>query len=610
MTTTVVVVIGFLIYMTLYFTYGKKIERDVVKVDDSIETPSKRLYDGVDFVPAHKAVLFGHHFSSIAGAGPLVGPAMAMCWGWLPGLLWVWIGNVLIGSVHDYLALMASVRYDGKSVQFVASDLISKRTGRAFYWIVFFLLILVVAAFANVIGSMFAKTPEISAASIYMTIAAIILGILMYRVKLNLPIATVIGIVLMAAAIWISTYAPVAASYEVWMVVLFLYIIIAAAIPVNVLLQPRDYLNSFLLYFGIAIGFIAAIFTFRGFEMPMYSTFSPILLGGKPTPFWPAIPLVIACGSLSGFHSLVGSGTSSKQLAKESDGLFVGYGAMFTEGFLSTVIICAIGGFGYTAIQNAHVAAAAAAAAKAAAAGAVAAAGAAGAAAAGAAAGAAPAAPPLALTLDNWGALYTKTTETLKLSPPNMIVQCFADMTAASFLAFIPTKIVKVIAGLWISAFALTTLDTTNRLARYCLVEMLEPLKKTSAGLYGTLTNRWTASLIPAAIGIYLAWSKQFTILWPSFSAANQLIASIALMTGAAYVAKRMKSQFAIMAVVPAWFLWFTVTCAILWFMAVVMPGAIAKAAGPGWTIQIIMGIMVILNFLFIYDFTKSRKSD
>jgi len=593
MTTTVVIIIGFLIYVGLYFTYGKKIERDVVRASDEIETPSKRLYDGIDYVPAHKAVLFGHHFASIAGAGPLVGPAMAMCWGWLPGLLWVWFGNVLIGSVHDYLALMASVRYDGKSVQFVATDLISKRTGTAFYWIVFFLLILVVAAFANVIATIFVKTPEISGASIYMTVAAIILGILIYRVNMNLAAATIIGIVLMSIAIWMSTFLPVPASYETWMVVLFIYIIIAAAIPVNVLLQPRDYLNSFLLYFGIAIGFVAAIVTFRGFEIPAASTFSPILLGGKPTPFWPAIPLVIACGSLSGFHSLVASGTSSKQLSKESDGLFVGYGAMFTEGFLSTLIICAIGGFGYTAIQNAHAAQAAAAAAKAA---------------ADATAAGAAAVPPLALNLDNWGALYTKVSTGLKLDPANMIIQCFADMVAASFLAFIPTKLVKIIAGLWISAFALTTLDTTNRLARYCLVEMLAPLKNTAEAAYGFFTNRWTASLIPAAIGIYLAWSKQFTILWPSFSAANQLIASIALMTGAAYAAKKLKSKFAVMAVAPAWFLWLTVTCAIVWFMAVVMPGAIAKAAGPGWTVQIIMGIMLLLNVLFIVDFIKSRK--
>ena len=585
MTTTVVIIVGFLIYMGLYFTYGKKIERDVVRASDEIDTPSKRLYDGIDYVPAHKAVLFGHHFSSIAGAGPLVGPALAMCWGWLPGLLWVWFGNVLIGSVHDYLALMASVRYDGKSVQFVATDLISKRTGTAFYWIVFFLLILVVAAFANIIAAIFVKTPEISGASIYMTIAAIILGLLIYRVKMNLPLATVIGIVLMTIAIWMATYLPVPASYEVWMVVLFVYIIIAAAIPVNVLLQPRDYLNSFLLYFGIVIGFIAAIFTFRGFEAPAVTVFSPVLLGGKPTPFWPAIILVIACGSLSGFHSLVASGTSSKQLSKESDGLFVGYGAMFTEGFLSTLIICAIGGFGYTVIKDAHAAQAAA-------------------------AGAAAAVPPLALTLDNWGDLYTKTTTVLKLSAPNMIIESFAKMVEASFMAFIPTKVVKIIAGLWISAFALTTLDTTNRIARYCLVEMLAPLKNTAEAAYGILTNRWTASLIPAAIGIYLAWSKQFTILWPSFSAANQLIAAIALMTGAAFVAKKLKSKFAVMAVAPAWVLWFTVTFAIIWFMSVVMPGAIAKAPGQGWTVQIIMGIMLLLNILFIVDFVKMRKKD
>jgi carbon starvation protein len=586
MTTTVVIVIGFIIYVGLYFTYGKKIERDVVKASDDIKTPAERLYDGVDFIPAHKAVLFGHHFSSIAGAGPLVGPALAICWGWLPGLLWVWFGNVLIGSVHDYLALMASVRYDGKSVQFVAKDLISKRTGTAFYWIVFFLLILVVAAFGNIIGMMFVNTPSIAGASIYMTIAGVILGVLMYRVKLNLPACTVIGIVLMAVAIWLGTELPVKAGYEVWMVVLFLYIIIAAAIPVNLLLQPRDYMNSFLLYFGIAIGFIAAVFTFRGFEIPMVSTFSPILMGGKPTPFWPAIPLVIACGSLSVFHSLVGSGTTSKQLAKESDGLFVGYGAMFTEGFLSTLIICAIGGFGYTAIQNAHAAQAAAALAK----------------------DATAVMAPLALTADNWGELYTKTSTALKLPPPTMIVQCFSDMVAASFLSFLPVKIVKVIAGLWISAFALTTLDTTNRLARYCLVEMLQPLKNTAEGLYKALTFRWTASLIPATIGIYLAWSKQFTILWPSFSAANQLIAAIALMTGAAYVSKKMQSKFSVMAVVPAWLLWITVTAAIVWFMYVVMPGAIAKSPGQGWTVQIIMGIMLILNILFIVDFMKSTK--
>ncbi len=602
MTTTIICIIGFILYMGLYFTYGKKIERDVVRASDDIEAPSKRLYDGIDYVPAHRMVLFGHHFSSIAGAGPIIGPALAMCWGWLPALLWVWLGNIFIGAIHDYIALMASMRYDGKSIQFVASDLISKRTGTAFYWIVFFLLVLVVAAFGTVISGMFAKTPEIAAASIYVTFVAMILGYLIYVVKMNLPIATIIGVAMMAAAIWAGTIFPVQASFEVWLVVLFFYIIIAAAIPVNILLQPRDYLNSWLLYFGIFVGFAAAFFTFRGVEIPMMSDFAPVLIGGKPTPFWPAIPLIVACGSLSGFHSLVASGTSSKQIAKESDGLFIGYGAMFTEGFLSTIVICGIAGFGFTALKNAHDAAAAAAAAKAAA-GAVAGAG-------GVAAAATAVVAPFALTLDNWGAMFTKTSEALRLSQANLVIQTYADMVAASFLSFIPTKIVKVIAGLWISAFALTTLDTTNRIARYCVVEMLAPVKNKASGLYNILTNRWIASLIPALIGIYLAWSKQFTIVWPSFGAANQLIASIALMTGAAYVAKKLKSKFAIMAVIPAWFLWITVTSAIIWFMIVVMPANIAKAPGQGWTVQVIMGIMLIMNVIFIVDFVKSRKKE
>jgi carbon starvation protein len=574
--TTFIIIIGFLVYLTLYFTYGKKLEKDVVMASDATEAPSKRLFDGVDYIPARREVLFGHHFASIAGAAPIIGPALAICWGWLPGLLWVWFGNIFIGAVHDYLALMASVRYDGKSIQFVASDLMGKRTGVAFYWIVFFLLILVVAAFGAVVGGMFVKTPAIASAFIWMIVAAIILGVLMYRVKMNFTGATLIGIVMLFAAIWLGVEFPIAASFNAWMVFLFFYIIIAAAIPVNVLLQPRDYLNSFLLYAGLILGFLAAIFAFRGFEIPAFSSFSPILLGGKATPFWPAIPLIIACGSLSGFHSLVASGTTSKQIEKESDGLFIGYGAMFTEGFLSTIVIVSIAGFGFTALKNAG------------------------------------AAMNVAVTLDagNWGAMFTKTAGAVKLASVNLFVQSYADMVSATWLGFIPAKFVKVLAGMWVAAFAMTTLDTTNRLARYCISEMAAPLKESATGAYNLLTNRWVASVIPAAIGIYLAWSKNFLIVWASFGAANQLIAAIALMTGATFVAKKLKSPFANVAVIPAWLLWITVTAAIVWFMAVVMPGSIAAKPVPGWTVMIIVGVMLVMNILFIVDFTRAYKKD
>jgi len=571
--TTLIIVIGFSIYMILYFTYGKKIEKDVVMASDATEAPSKRLYDGVDYIPARREVLFGHHFASIAGAAPIIGPALAICWGWLPGLLWVWFGNIFIGAVHDYLALMASIRYDGKSIQFVASDLMGKRTGTAFYWIVFFLLILVVAAFGAVVGGMFVKIPAIASAFIWMIVAALILGVLIYRMKMNFTGATLIGVAMLIAAIWLGVEFPIKASFNTWMLFFFFYIIIAAAIPVNVLLQPRDYLNSFLLYAGLLLGFLAAIFAFRGFEIPAFSSFSPILLGGKATPFWPAIPLIIACGSLSGFHSLVGSGTTSKQIEKESDALFIGYGAMFTEGFLSTIVIVSIAGFGYTALQNAGV-------------------------------------TTETLNHGNWGAMFTKASASVKMVKANLFIQSYADMVSSTWLGFIPTKFVKVIAGMWVAAFAMTTLDTTNRLARYCVAEMAAPLKESATGAYNLLTNRWVASVIPAALGIYLAWSKNFLIVWASFGAANQLIAAIALMTGATFVAKKLKSPFAGVAVVPAWLLWITVTSAIVWFMTVVMPGSIAAKPVPGWTVMIILAIMLVMNIIFIVDFARAYKKE
>jgi carbon starvation protein len=568
--TTLIIVIGFLLYLVLYFTYGKKLESSVVMASDDNETPSKRMYDGVDYISARKEVLFGHHFASIAGAAPIIGPALAICWGWVPGLLWVWFGNIFIGAVHDYLALMASVRYDGKSVQFVATDLIGKRTGVAFYWIVFFLLILVVAAFAAIVGGMFVKTPGIAAAYIWKIIAALILGVLLYRVKLNFVVSTIIGILMLCAAIWLGYLKGIPASYNTWMWIFFFYIIIAAAIPVNVLLQPRDYLNSWLLYAGLLLGFIAAVFAFRGFEVPAFSSFSPILLGGKATPFWPAIPLIIACGSLSGFHSLVASGTTSKQLAKETDGLFIGYGAMFIEGFLSTIVIVSIAGFGYTALQNAG-------------------------------------ATVEQLNPENWGTAFSKVSGSVKLAAANLFVQSYADMVNATWLSVVPTNIVKIIAGMWVASFAMTTLDTTNRLARYCLSEMALPLKDNATGLYNFLTNRWIASIIPAAIGVWLAASGNWLIIWGSFGAANQLIASIALMTGAAFAAKKLKSSFAGAAVIPAWLLWITVTCAVLWFIIVVQPAAIVAKPAPGWTVMIILIVMLVLNFIFFWDFIKSK---
>lgn len=565
--TSLVFLVGIVLYIALYQFYGKRLEKRVVGASDANETPAQRLCDGVDFVPARRAVLFGHHFASIAGAAPIIGPVLALAWGWVPALLWIWFGNIFVGAVHDYLALMASVRYDGKSIQFVASDLITKRTGRMFYWLVFFLLILVIAAFGAVLGGMFAKNPAVPSSYLLKIAAALVLGVLIYRVKMNFTVATLIGIGMLLLAIWGGTVMPVKASYGTWMLVMFVYIIVASAIPVNVLLQPRDYLNSWLLYFGLIIGGIAALCSVRGLSAPAFTSFAPIISGGKPTPFWPAIPLIIACGSLSGFHALVGSGTTSKQLQKELHGLPIAYGGMLTEGLLSTLVVISIAGFGFELLTDAGA----------------------------------------HLTVAGWGEEYTGAMMG-KYPKAAMFTSSYAAMVASTWLRVIPTDIVKVIAGMWVASFAMTTLDTTNRLARYCLCELLIPLRDKSEALFAVLTNRWVASVVPAAIGIWLAWSGSFTILWPSFGTANQLIASVSLLTGTAWVMKRLKAK-ATLALVPALALWVTVTAAMIWFCVVVLPVTIKKSPATGFTVLGIEIAMLVLNTFFIVDFFRSRTT-
>ncbi|MBN1557825.1 MAG: carbon starvation protein A [Lentisphaerae bacterium] len=562
--TTLVLLAGIVVYVVLYLVYGKRLARDIVKVSDETEAPSRRLFDGVDYVPARREVLFGHHFASIAGAAPIIGPVLAMAWGWAPALLWVWFGNAFGGAVHDYLALMASVRYDGRSIQFVASDVISRRTGRIFYWLVFFLLVLVIAAFGAVLGGMFVANPQVPSSYILKVFAALVLGVLMYRVKMNFAGATVIGIVLLALAIWGGTLFPLKAGYGTWMAVMFVYIIVASALPVNVLLQPRDYLNSWLLYFGLLIGAVAAVCSFKGFSAPAFTQFAPIISGGRPTPYWPAIPLVIACGSLSGFHALVGSGTTSKQIARERDALPIGYGGMLTEGLLSTLVIVTLAGFGFELLREAGG----------------------------------------TISRAGWGTEYTAAM--MQHYPKAaMFTHAYAAMVNATWLRFLPTDIVRVIAGMWVASFAMTTLDTTNRLARYCLTEICLPVREWNATLFRGLTNRWIASAIPAAIGIWLAWSGSFTMLWPSFGTANQLIASIALLTGTAWLIKRMHVR-AWLALIPALLLWVTVTAAIVWFSLAVLPGTVRANPATGLTVLGIEIVMFGMNLYFMADFARS----
>jgi carbon starvation protein len=541
------------LYVAFYFTFGKTLRDKLLKSDKAPKAPSERLNDGVDYIPTSKYVLFGHHFASIAGAGPITGPAIAIAWGWLPGLIWIWFGNVFLGAIHDYLSLAASVRYDGRSMQFVAQDLIGKKAGKTFGWFIMFLCILVVAAFGDIVAGQFAADGRVFFAFVFFCVAAVISGFFMYRTKLGLGWGSLIGLALIIVAFYFGNMFNVKWSKDVYFAIIFVYIVLASTLPVNLLLQPRDYLSSFFLYFGLLAGGIAAFISFKALDsVPMYTSFSAKVIGGQPSPFWPTVPLVIACGALSGFHSLVASGTSSKQLAKESDALFVGYGAMLVEGFLSTLVVISIAAFGTAALGDKIFAT--------------------------------PAIP--------------------------RFVQSFAKMVSTE-LPFLPMNFMTLFAAVWVSTFALTTLDTTNRLGRYIVQEMALPMKEKNPGAYKVFNNKWVASLIIAFIGIFLARSGGYSVLWPAFSGANQLLASIVMLTVAVWVKKKLDPKYTMTVLIPAIFLWVTVTLALIWYVIKIIPTFFVDMANTmkvitGSTVGAITVFMLILNFSMIIGFYKN----
>jgi len=576
--TALIALIGLAFYVFFYFVYGKGIEKEVVKADPNRPTPAVRLRDNVDYVPAKPWVLYGHHFASIAGAGPITGPAIAMAWGWLPSLLWVWLGNLFIGSVHDYLALMASVRYDGKSIQWVAGKLMKPRTKYTFEFFVYVALMLVIAAFMGVFTSLAKANPSIGTASILFIFIAIIEGILLYRTKLPFSVASIIGIIMLVISLWIGFAYPFVkiTDAKTWYIILFIYSILASSLPVWILLQPRDYLNAYILWAGLVLGLIAALFSFKSFSWPAFTLFSAKTVGGQPSPFWPTVPLVIACGALSGFHSIVASGTSSKQLDNELSGLFVGYGSMFTEGFLSTIVILSIAAFGMQVFQ-----------------------------------GVAQKLTDLKVDLNllmtdkaYLGNNFAKAAGAVG-GALGVFTNSFGKMTTSVGL---PEKAGTTFAGLWVSAFVLTTLDTSVRLARYAWGELWEPVKRVSEGFYSFIANRWVGSIIAAGIGLGLIWGGSYLVLWPGFAGSNQLLASIAMITAAVWVRQVQKSKPAwqMAVLIPALFLWITVTVGLFWYLFIVVPKttpAFNKYMLGGFTV-----IMLILNFILIFDFISGWR--
>ena len=466
------IIIAFILFSIAYKFYGGFISK-ILEVNNSRETPSHTMNDGVDYCPAKAPVLLGHHFASIAGAGPIVGPVIAAGFGWVPVYLWVLFGAVFIGGVHDYSSIIASVRHQSKSIGFIIQSYIGISGKKLFLFFSWATLILVIAVFTIIVSDTFTHIPSSATSSVLFILLAILFGLSIYKLNFNLITGTIIGIILLFLCIVAGNYYPIQLSKFYWQLILFVYIFAASVTPVWILLQPRDYLNSFFLYALMIGGFIGVFFAAPSINLPAFSTFSLDKVGY----LFPALFVTVACGAISGFHSLVGSGTTAKQLDKETDAKIVGYGGMLIEGLLAVLSLVAV-----ASIVN---------------------------------------------------------KEFIDILINKGPVAAFS-LGVARFLNVIPFLNISVEAGqsfaaLSVSAFALTSLDTATRLARFMFQEFFEMTD--SSQKESLIQNRFVATGITVGIGAALTFSGQTMSIWPVFGSANQLLAALSLLALTAWVA-------------------------------------------------------------------------
>jgi carbon starvation protein len=465
------IIISVVVFLIAYATYGAWLSKQW-GIDPTRKTPAHTINDGIDYVPAKAPVLLGHHFSSIAGAGPIVGPIAAVIFGWLPVFLWIIIGSIFFGGVHDMGALFASIRHEGKSIGEVIGDTMGSRGKKLFAIFAWLTLLLVIAAFTNIVAAAFVSTPEAATSSLLFIILAIGFGMTVYRGGLNLGVGTVVGVVLLALAIYLGVKFPINLSINTWMILLLGYIFVASITPVWILLQPRDYLNSFILYAMLAGGMLGLLFMRPSLQLPAVTSFK---VGNSY--MFPILFVTVACGAISGFHSLVSSGTTSKQLDKEGDVKLIGYGSMLIEGVLATLAV----------ISAAYVSQG-----------------------------------RLSELLSAGGAL-------------NVFSDGLGTFIAAMGIDFL---IAKNFVTLAISAFALTSLDTATRLARFIFQEFFDfdaEKNPKAASISKFMTNMYVSTGITVVLGGALAF-RGWKSIWPLFGSANQLLAALALLSLAVWL--------------------------------------------------------------------------
>jgi carbon starvation protein len=473
-------------FLVGYRFYSKFIGERVFKLDAAFRTPAHELEDGVDYVPTNRFVLWGHHFTSVAGAAPIVGPAIAVVWGWVPAFLWITLGTIFFAGVHDAGALWVSSRNKAKSIGALTEDIVGKRARSMFMIVIFLLLLMVNAVFATVIATLFVSVPTSVLSAWGVMPVAMAIGYLVYRRGVALLWPSVIGVTLLYAMIFLGEYVPISLPEQVaglsapavWVVLLFAYAGIASILPVWMLLQPRDYINGLQLFIALGVIFLAVFLANPEIVAPAYNTQVP---AGTP-PLVPLLFVTIACGAISGFHGLVSSGTTSKQLDRETDVPFVGYLGSVGEGTLAlAALIACTAGFASTA---------------------------------------------------DWRAFYTS----FAAGGVDAFVNGGARIVNAG-LGF-PLGFSQTLLAVMAVLFAATTMDTGVRLQRYILQEW--------GHIYQLpiLTRRTPATLLAVGSCIALAFGAGSgagsggLVIWPLFGTTNQLLAGLTLLVMSVFLLK------------------------------------------------------------------------
>lgn len=557
-------------FVVAYQTYGRWLGQRIFRLSASALCPSSRFNDGIDYVPTDRAVVFGHHFTSIAGTGPIVGPAIAIMWGWVPALLWVVLGSILIGAVHDLGALVVSLRNNGQTVGDIAGRLLNPRVRLLFLFILLLALTVVLAIFGLVIAAVFRQYPSSIFPCVIQIPIAIAIGVWLHRKGAHLLIPSVIALLIMYLTVIFGDDSFLHAvnmtmagwSNWTWVVLLLLYSYVASVLPVWSLLQPRDYINSLQLISAlglIAVGLTVAAFAggapIPGAERVPLEFVAPTVQlhpAGAPAIF-PFLFVTIACGAISGFHCLVSSGTSSKQLRTETDARFVGYGSMLTEGFLAVLVIIACG--------------------------------------AGLGLGAKMADGSVLQGSEAWLHRYASWKAAGGLA---QTVGAFVDGSANLLAAAgVSHRVSIALMGVLVASFAGTTMDTACRLQRYVVQELAQALTPASGSsiaskVLAPVRGKHGATIFAVAIAAAVAaippsgqpWSfenagKGGLLLWPLFGATNQLLGGLAFLVIVFYLWRRQLPVW--FALLPMGFMLVMPMWAMIWQVF------IGNAENPSW---------------------------